>query len=259
MGLRGATSVPSSPPPVGVGTVWVVARHLLVAQALTAALDLRMNQVRAVPWGGEGLRGLDVDAEQDVLLVVDDVDSPSAAEALRGLLASAPARTIVMTGLAKGPAWGGLLLAGATEVISQVPSIDDLAGVVAKVCAGEPVMPEHERAALCEDYQRHVAEEQELVERLNTLSPREMVVLQMLASGRRSAEIGEELGVTQSTVRTHIRSVRRKLGVDSQLRAVVILHRLGSRLADAGSRDGRRGAAAVGQVADVPSPRTSQD
>jgi DNA-binding NarL/FixJ family response regulator len=230
---------------MGVGTVWVVARHLLVAQALTAALDMRMTRVRAVPWAREGLRTLDVDADQDVLLVVDDLDSPTAAEALRALLASAPARTVVMTGLAKGPAWGGLLLAGATEVISQAPSIDDLAGVVAKVCAGEPVMPDEERTALCQSYEKHLAEEQELIERLRTLSPREMLVLQMLASGRRSAEIGEELGVTQSTVRTHIRSVRRKLGVDSQLRAVVILHRLGSRL--------------QASAPDMPHPRPAQE
>jgi DNA-binding NarL/FixJ family response regulator len=241
---------------VDVGTVWVVARHLLVAQALTAALDLRMPRVRAVPWAPEGVRGLDVDPDADVLLVVDDLDSPAAAEALREVLASAPARTVVMTGLAKGPAWGGLLLAGATEVISQVPSIDDLAGVVAKVCAAEPVMPEEERTALCQAYEKHVAEEQELLERLATLSPREMVVLQMLASGRRSAEIGEELGVTQSTVRTHIRSVRRKLGVDSQLRAVVILHRLGGRLEE--RRPGRPGPRA-GPVPGMPSPRPAQE
>ena len=65
--------------------------------------------------------------------------------------------------------------------------------------------------------------------------------------------------MTQSTVRTHIRSVRRKLGVDSQLRAVVILHRLGPRLGEAQPPPGRRTAPGTGTVPGMPTPRPSQD
>jgi DNA-binding NarL/FixJ family response regulator len=228
MGLPGATSTRAHTS-VDVGTVWVLARHLLVAQALTAALDRRMEVVRELAWEADGLDGSLFDAERDLLLVVDDLDSPTAVEAIRDLLTAAPARTVVMTGLPKGQAWGGLLAAGATEVISELPSIDDLAEIVARVCAGDPVIPRDERDELCKRWERHVKEEEELRNRMATLSPRELHVLRMLASGRRSAEIGETLGVTQSTVRTHIRSIRRKLDVDSQLRAVVIMHRLESR------------------------------
>ena len=40
-------------------------------------------------------------------------------------------------------------------------------------------------------------------------------------------DIVADLGVAETTVRSHIRSIRRKLEVGSQLAAVAVVHRLG--------------------------------
>jgi DNA-binding CsgD family transcriptional regulator len=57
---------------------------------------------------------------------------------------------------------------------------------------------------------------------LVSLTPAERRVLHLMMRGRSAADIVVELGVSLSTVRTHIRSILRKLHVSSQLTAVAI-------------------------------------
>jgi DNA-binding NarL/FixJ family response regulator len=229
MSLYGAPALGRSTS-VCVGRVWVVARHLLVAQALAAALGRRIADVRAMPWAPGTRRVADREALEDVLLLVDPLDSTSAVVTARTLLADAMARTVVMTGLARGPLWGALLVAGATEVIADPESIDELAEIIERICADVPVMTAEERQELIAAWQRQVVEDEELLDRMRRLSPRELLVLESLAAGERSTEIADSLGVAESTVRTHVRSIRRKLSVDSQLRAVLVAHRLRDRV-----------------------------
>jgi putative nucleotidyltransferase with HDIG domain len=53
------------------------------------------------------------------------------------------------------------------------------------------------------------------------LSPRQTTILGLLAQGKRYKEIALELGVTTSTVRTHLHSVYAKLGVPDRAQAVL--------------------------------------
>jgi DNA-binding NarL/FixJ family response regulator len=53
------------------------------------------------------------------------------------------------------------------------------------------------------------------------LTPREREVLELLGAGEGAKEIATRLGVSVATVRTHIRHILRKLGVHTQLAAVV--------------------------------------
>jgi ATP/maltotriose-dependent transcriptional regulator MalT len=52
------------------------------------------------------------------------------------------------------------------------------------------------------------------------LSVRELEVLRLLAVGRSNAELAAELFVEQSTVKTHLIHLYRKLGVRSRTQAV---------------------------------------
>jgi DNA-binding CsgD family transcriptional regulator len=55
-----------------------------------------------------------------------------------------------------------------------------------------------------------------LVERLRLVSPREWEVLERLRTGLRVATIARELTISPNTVRNHLKSIYRKLGVRSQ-------------------------------------------
>jgi LuxR family maltose regulon positive regulatory protein len=59
------------------------------------------------------------------------------------------------------------------------------------------------------------------------LTARELEVLRVLASGRSNAELAAELFVEQSTVRTHLIHLYRKLGVRSRTQAVAHARALG--------------------------------
>jgi DNA-binding NarL/FixJ family response regulator len=56
---------------------------------------------------------------------------------------------------------------------------------------------------------------------LESLTPREKEVLRLMAEGRSSRDIAAKLGISYTTVRTHIRSLGSKLGVHSKLEAIV--------------------------------------
>jgi FixJ family two-component response regulator len=51
-------------------------------------------------------------------------------------------------------------------------------------------------------------------------------VLELLATGRQVAETAELLGVASGTVRSHVRSLRSKLGAKTQLEAVAMLRQV---------------------------------
>jgi DNA-binding CsgD family transcriptional regulator len=59
------------------------------------------------------------------------------------------------------------------------------------------------------------------------LTGRELEVLGGLARGRDAGRIAAELGISLHTTRDHIRALLAKLGVHSQLEAVVAAERLG--------------------------------
>ena len=60
--------------------------------------------------------------------------------------------------------------------------------------------------------------------RLASLTERERTVLDRLAKGQRAQSIADEFVVSVTTVRTQIRAILGKLGVCSQLEAVVLLN-----------------------------------
>lgn len=60
----------------------------------------------------------------------------------------------------------------------------------------------------------------------DSLSPREREVLQLMAHGVATRKIAQELGISYSTVRTHVRSISTKLGAKSMVNAVVTAREL---------------------------------
>jgi DNA-binding NarL/FixJ family response regulator len=59
------------------------------------------------------------------------------------------------------------------------------------------------------------------------LSRRQREVLALLAEGVQARAIAVRLGLSEATVRNHIRLILRKLGCHSQLEAVAVAYRLG--------------------------------
>ena len=103
-------------------------------------------------------------------------------------------------------------------MVTVTTSVSQLADVVQRLTAGASSMDPEERAALRtswamdRDRRRHVRDQ------LESLSPQQRRVLELLASGRRVAEVGVEMGVAEGTVRSHVKALRAKLGASHAAR-----------------------------------------
>lgn len=58
------------------------------------------------------------------------------------------------------------------------------------------------------------------------LSAREQQVLRLLASGRSNADIGDQLGLTEATVKSYVSTVLGKLGAENRVQAALIAQRV---------------------------------
>jgi two-component system NarL family response regulator len=53
------------------------------------------------------------------------------------------------------------------------------------------------------------------------ITPREIEVLQLIVKGKSNKEIGTDLGITEDTVKGHLKSVYTKLGVNDRTQAAM--------------------------------------
>lgn len=210
-----------------MGRLVVVARLQLIAQAVTAALrghglpaePLSLHEAAHRP--GRRLEPC------DVVVLLDDLASQPDIEATCALVAGTPARCLVLTRQPAGPAWGAVLAAGAAAVLAPDGSLEGVLSVLSRVADRESLIDEDRRTELMSAWAEWQAEDERLRARVARLSPREEQILVLLSRGSTVVDITDTLGVAETTVRSQIKSMRRKLGVDSQLGAVAVLHRLG--------------------------------
>jgi PAS domain S-box-containing protein len=110
---------------------------------------------------------------------------------------------------------------GASATLDKTAHLDDVVDAVRRLRAGETLLDLDEvvellRVAGQERAQRH--EDRQVIARL---TPREREVLQALAEGLDSQAIADGLHITTRTQRNHVANILAKLGVHSQLQAVL--------------------------------------
>ena len=108
------------------------------------------------------------------------------------------------------------LAAGATGYMLKQTPPDELITAIREVHAGGSPMSSHIARKIVQSFQQVAAPSPEA----QSLSPREVEVLDLLAKGFLYKEIAETTKVTYATVHTHIRHIYEKLHVRSRTEAV---------------------------------------
>lgn len=227
--------------------VWVVSPHLLVAQAVAAALRSAGTPAESHAWES-AVRAREADSgdpgrPRHVVAILDGLDNLDLVDEVRCLVAGHRVRVAIVTTEDAAVWWGGLLDDDAVDVVTMTTSVSQLAAVVTCLTAGESAMDAEGRRALQASWSDAIERRRQLVSLIDTLSPQQRRVLELLASGRRVPEVGAVMGVTRGTVRSHVKALRAKLGARTQLEAVAMLHQA---LAEKHGADARGGVASIG-------------
>jgi DNA-binding NarL/FixJ family response regulator len=106
--------------------------------------------------------------------------------------------------------------AGARGYVLKTRDAEDLIQTVRLVASGNLVIDPHLVVALAEE----LSQVKERNRRAETLTARELEVLQLLAFGRTNREIADELELSPDTVKTHLTHIFEKLGESDRTAAV---------------------------------------
>jgi DNA-binding NarL/FixJ family response regulator len=99
--------------------------------------------------------------------------------------------------------------------------LHEVVGAVRRLRAGQTLMPVSEVVELLRFAERRREQEEDDLRALGRLTPREREVLQALADGLDSQQIADRLFISIRTQRNHMSNILAKLGVHSQLQALV--------------------------------------
>jgi DNA-binding NarL/FixJ family response regulator len=135
------------------------------------------------------------------------------------------ARVIVLTTFDLDDYVYGSLRNGASGFLLKDAGGDQLVEAVRIVAAGDALIAPSITKRLISEFARAPASTE--VKGLDSLTEREVEVLGLVAKGLSNAEIGEELYVSETTVKTHVSHILTKLQVRDRVQAVVAAYESG--------------------------------
>ena len=147
-------------------------------------------------------------------------------EATRRILAAdAATRVLILTTFDLDEYVYEALRAGASGFVLKDDPPEELIAAIRIVAEGEALLSPAITKRVIRQFTRlpHARPPRELDE----LTQRELAVLGLVARGLSNAEIGRELCVGETTVKTHVTHILQKLGLRDRVQAVVLAHQIG--------------------------------
>jgi DNA-binding NarL/FixJ family response regulator len=218
--------------------VAVAADHSLVAESVAAALANRGFDPVVIHSPQKGPRAdppprrprsrrRSAGPPPDVGLVMSDLTTVGQVRAAASLVTALNLPWLVMAGVSRGAAWGGLYERGVQLVIESDTGLDDVERFLVDLAAGRrPAGQGRKRRELIQAWRTFAEQRGEQSARLQTLTYREEEVLQRLHEGLAVRKIAEESEVAEATVRSQVKAILKKLDVNSQMAAVAVYQAL---------------------------------
>jgi two-component system nitrate/nitrite response regulator NarL len=241
----------------GTERVAVVDDHMLFAEAMVVALANRGYDAWCVlPAGnapnGSSLATRVLAGKPDVVLLDLGLGAGGDSQDLLARFSERSVDVVVVTGNSDPVQVATALSAGAKTVISKSLPLEQILDTLMRLRDGLPAMSRQERDRLLARGREEGELDREVKARFELLTTREGEVLGQLMAGRQVSEIARRSFVSESTVRTQVKSVLSKLQVNSQLTAVGMAYRAHWRAPGSGGSD-----AWAGPVTGLPAPRVT--
>jgi DNA-binding NarL/FixJ family response regulator len=165
----------------------------------------------------------------DVILMdirMRELDGLEATRRILGEHATDPPRIVILTTFDVDEYVYSALRGGASGFLLKDEPPEQLVEAVRVVAAGDALLAPTVTQRLIGEFAR-AAPRAVPPPGLKQLTPREREVFALLARGLSNAEIGEELIVSDGTVKTHVARLLAKLGVRDRVQAVVLAYEAG--------------------------------
>jgi DNA-binding NarL/FixJ family response regulator len=207
-------------------SVLIADDQTLVRQGLRAIIDSEpgLTVVGEAADGAEAVEAVRR-LRPDVALMdirMPRLDGVAATRALRRGSAAPPTRILILTTFHLDEYVTDALKAGASGFLLKDATGDQLVEAVRVIAAGEAMLAPSVTRRLLERMAGDSTGRTDggaAIRRL--LSPREVDVLLLVARGLSNAEIGAQLRLAETTVKSHVQSLLGKLGVRDRLQAAV--------------------------------------
>jgi DNA-binding NarL/FixJ family response regulator len=186
------------------------------------------KDIEVVAEASNGLEAVEKAARFDPTVVLMDIRMPEldGLEATRRILAAdSGARVLILTTFDLDEYVYEALRAGASGFVLKDDPPEQLIGAIRTVAAGDALLSPTVTKLVIQQFSRvpRPAPPSELAQ----LSERERDVFRLVARGLSNAEIGQELFISENTVKTHVTHILSKLGLRDRVQAVVLAYQTG--------------------------------
>ena len=200
----------------------------IVREVLTTALGSNPD-IEVIATAANGAEAVDVVHARAVDVVLMDVQMPvldGVAATSRILALGGGTRVLLLTTFDDDSFLDGGLAAGASGFLLKTTPPERIAEAIRTVRAGGKVLSPGPTSRVLDRYVRGQSPRVASTEDLD-LSEREQEVLRLLCQARTNHQIARRMNIADTTVKTHVSSIMRKMGVGNRLEIVVEAHRRG--------------------------------
>jgi DNA-binding NarL/FixJ family response regulator len=186
------------------------------------------EDIEVVAEARDGLEAVQKAARMDPTVVLMDIRMPEldGLEATRRILAADDgARVLILTTFDLDEYVYEALRAGASGFVLKDDPPEQLLAAIRTVAGGDALLSPAVTRRVIKQFTR--MPDRAPPKELEELTERELDVFRLIARGLSNAEIGRELYISETTVKTHITHVLRKLNLRDRVQAVVLAYQSG--------------------------------
>jgi DNA-binding NarL/FixJ family response regulator len=191
------------------------------------------EDIEVVAEATNGLEAVDKAARFQPTVVLMDIRMPEldGIEATRRILAADnAARILILTTFDLDEYVYEALRAGASGFVLKDEPPEQLLAAIRTVAAGDALLSPTVTKRVIKEFGR--IPRPDPPKELDELSDRERDVFRLVARGLSNAEIGRELYISETTVKTHVTHILQKLNLRDRVQAVVLAYQTGAFEAD---------------------------
>lgn len=197
--------------------------HTLFRAGLCDLLTRRKIEVVAAV--GNGMEGLKRAQEEELDIVLLDMRMPQmdGISVLKKLKEAHPNLPVAMLTTSSDESdLVGALRNGAQGYLLKDMEPDDLVVALRDIIAGKTVVAPDLAPVLASAVQGDNNDKEDKEDPFAVLTPREFEILTLLAEGQSNKVIARNLGISDGTVKLHVKAILRKLNISSRITAAVM-------------------------------------